>query len=283
MVLLIIFSCASQSQVCEIKIMAANITSGNYQRYEDPGIRMFQALKPDICCIQEFNYNGAISDLVVKAFGTDYDYYREAYDEIPNGIIYRKDFKVLDKGSWDDPVIDNRGIVYARFDIPGENPHMLVISVHLSTQSSKQVVAANEIRKKIFAYYNLSEGQSSKIPDYLVLAGDFNAGSRNAEVLRIFKQDGLFDDSPIPVDQNMESATNASRSKDHDFVLSNDLLKQRMSVLNIKNQSFPNGLVFDSRVYTPLADVYPVQQNDSGATNMQHMPVIKVFLIPSSN
>jgi hypothetical protein len=37
--------------------------------------------------------------------------------------------------------------------------------------------------------------------------------------------------------------------------------------------------VFDSRVYTPLEDVAPVLRADSQATNMQHMPVVKDFLL----
>ena len=45
----------------------------------------------------------------------------------------------------------------------------------------------------------------------------------------------------------------------------------------IGENSFANGLVFDSRVYTPLSDVAPVVQSDSGATNMQHMAVIRDF------
>src|SRR3954469_10964893 len=39
-----------------LRVMSANITSGNNQRYEAPGIRIFQGLKPDVVAIQEFNY-----------------------------------------------------------------------------------------------------------------------------------------------------------------------------------------------------------------------------------
>lgn len=41
--------------------------------------------------------------------------------------------------------------------------------------------------------------------------------------------------------------------------------------------SFPNGLVFDSRVYTPIDDVAPCLATDSAATNMQHMAIVKDF------
>ena len=43
------------------------------------------------------------------------------------------------------------------------------------------------------------------------------------------------------------------------------------------SHSFPKGLVFDSRVYTPLSDVAPVLQLDSG--NAQHMAVVKDFVV----
>ena len=280
--LLVIFSLSTECQLLKVKIMAANITSGRYQRYEGPGIRIFQALKPDICCVQEFNYDGSIHDFVNEAFGKDYTYYRESYDGIPNGVIFRKEFKVLDKGSWDDPQIDNRGITYVRLDVPGDNnPHIFVISVHLSTKGKKQVAAANAIRADLCAYFHVSDREMDKIPDYLVIAGDFNAGSRQAGVIQILKRDGLVEDRPIPVDSNTNSGTNSSRRKSHDFVLTNELLTQHISVLQIKDQVFTNGIVFDSRVFKPLSDVAPVQQHDSASSNMQHMAVMKVFLIPS--
>lgn len=283
MMMLFVFVLLSQGQVREVKIMAANTTSGKYQKYEGPGIRMFQALKPDICCIQEFNYDGSIDDFVKKAFGEDYNYYREPYNsggDIANGVIFHKDFKLLDKGSWKDSQISNRGYAYVRLDVPGDNnPHLFVISVHLSTKSSKQAIEGPQLVEYIKKYFNVTDPDD--IEDYVVLGGDFNAGSRNANIMWVFKNSGIFIDQPIPVDQNLRSGTNSSRSKEHDFVITNEKLHQYISVLKIGNNVFPNGLVFDSRTYKPLSDVYPVEYNDSGASYMQHMPVIKVYLIPT--
>jgi len=45
--------------------------------------------------------------------------------------------------------------------------------------------------------------------------------------------------------------------------------------------TYAEGLVFDSRVFTPLSAVSPVQSGDSGASSMQHMAVIRDFLIPT--
>jgi hypothetical protein len=48
----------------------------------------------------------------------------------------------------------------------------------------------------------------------------------------------------------------------------------------IGSSIFPAGLVADTRVYSPISEISPALSSDSGATNMQHMGVIKDFLIP---
>lgn len=57
-----------------------------------------------------------------------------------------------------------------------------------------------------------------------------------------------------------------------------DLEAKRVPVV-IGARSFPAGLVFDTRVYSPLSDVAPARQSDSGASAMQHMAVIKAFTV----
>ena len=283
LVLLLVMSFGVECQL-GIKIMAANTTSGRYQEYQGPGIRIFQAFKPDICCIQEFNYNGSIDELVQQAFGYDYRYYREPYTgsgDIPNGVIYHKKFQLLDSGSWNDPSIPNRGLTYARFDLPGNNPHLFVVSAHLSTKSHKQQAGAKALIQYIYDYFNVDRPED--IPDYVVLGADLNAGSRGASVMRILTRDygGLFNDKHVPTDQSGNSGTNSSRRKDHDYVITNYKLTRYIQTLMVKDQSFPNGLVFDSRHYYPLSDVHPVEKNDSGAQNMQHMAIIKYFVVPT--
>ena len=49
----------------------------------------------------------------------------------------------------------------------------------------------------------------------------------------------------------------------------------------IGQHSFTNGLVVDTTVYTPLADLAPAQYGDSTAPSMQHMAVVRAFEIPS--
>jgi hypothetical protein len=45
----------------------------------------------------------------------------------------------------------------------------------------------------------------------------------------------------------------------------------------IGQSTYADGIVFDSRVYDPLAEVAPVLFGDSGAVNMQHMAVARDF------
>jgi len=45
-------------------------------------------------------------------------------------------------------------------------------------------------------------------------------------------------------------------------------------------RSYANGIVFDSRVFTPLSAVVPVLAGDSGAFQMQHMAVMRTYDFP---
>jgi len=73
-----------------IRVMAANITTGNNQRYEAPGLRIFKALKPDIVAVQEFN------DASTNGAGTGTEAYtrrsrRPALDRCQPGQLHRSD------------------------------------------------------------------------------------------------------------------------------------------------------------------------------------------------
>ena len=257
-----------------LRIMAANTTSGNRQSY-DPGegTRIFQGLAPDIVLIQEFNIGdnseGAVADWVETTFGEEFDYYREDDAQIPNGVISR--YPIVASGEWNDAQVGNRDFAWAQIDIPGE-PDLWAVSVHFLTRSaSVRNVQANAVRRLVTA--NIPEG------DYLVIGGDFN--TRNAGESALGTLDDLVDtDPPYPSDQEGRMGTNASRRRPYDWVFIDADLAPLEVPVAIGENTFPHGLVFDSRVYEPLADVVPVQPGDSGATNMQHMAVIRDFLIP---
>ena len=105
----------------EIRTVAANITSGNNQSYEAPGTLILQGLQPDVVMIQEFDVNSSsAADLrswVDSTFGPEFNYFRENYNGIPNGVISR--WPIVASGSWDDTTISDRGFAGPGSIFPG--------------------------------------------------------------------------------------------------------------------------------------------------------------------
>jgi hypothetical protein len=85
---------------------------------------------------------------------------------------------------------------------------------------------------------------------------------------------------PYPADARGDGDTNANRNKPYDWVLADEDLHRLSVPLGLGARKFPHGLVFDSRTYEPLSEVAPVQRGDSGAPNMQHMAVVRDFVVP---
>ncbi len=262
-----------------IRIMAANTTSGNGQNYDlGEGNRIFQGLDPDIALVQEMNYldntQANFRAWVDANFGTSFSYFREAGNGIPNGIVSR--YPILESGEWDDNTLTDRDFVWAKIDIPGDKD-LWAISVHLKASSGDSSQRNNQA-SKLISYIN-----NAQIPaaDYLVIGGDFNTYSRTEACIRTLSP--IFvTGSPWPVDQSGDGDTNSARDNPYDWVIPDAELNARKTTLVIGANSFPNGLVFDSRDYSPLSAVSPIQQRDSGASGMQHMAVMRAFLIPTN-
>jgi len=259
----------------QLRIMAANITSGNGQSY-DPGegVRMFQGLKPDVVLIQEFNVGAntpaVLRTFVDSTFGASYNFSREK-GAIPNGIISR--YPIVESGSWPDPEVSNRTFAWAKIAIPGSRP-LWAVSVHfLTTSSTARRAEATALTARI----------KSSIPaaDYLVVGGDFNTDSTREACLSTLTQ-AVVHKAPFPRDGGGNNNTNSRRNKPLDWVLADAELDPLEVPTRVGAQIFPRGLVFDSRVFRPIADVEPVRVTDSAATNMQHMPVVRDFSLPVS-
>jgi endonuclease/exonuclease/phosphatase family metal-dependent hydrolase len=265
-----------------IRVMASNLT-GDSQKYGPPQIRILQGLKPDIAAMQEFNYSNntpaQLRAFVDAAFGTNFVYFRETSGtetySIPNGIVSRYPF--VNTGNWDDTLIPDRGFVWAQIDLPGTND-LYIVSVHLKASSGYESTRAAEAA-------NLKALIQANFPAnaFVMVAGDFNTQSRSTSsepCLATFYS--FLCDNPIPTDAESggDPDTNLNRNKPYDYVLPAFSLTNALTNVVFASHSFPNGLVFDSRVYTPLSDVTPVQYND--ATNCQHMGVVKDFKIPYS-
>lgn len=255
-----------------LRIVAGNLTSGNQQSW-DPGdgIRILQGLAPDIALLQEFNYRSNTEadykTFVATAFDASFAYTVESDKvQIPNGVVSR--YPIKESGTWDDPQVSNREFQWARIDIPGDKD-LWAVSVHLLTGGNRSA----EARALVGHLRDV-------VPptDYIVIGGDLNSPSRTDGSLQAFSE-LTRTSGPWPADPSGKEGTNASRKKPYDWVLADPALDALMVPVTLGTRSYTNGLVFDSRTYPALADVAPVQKTDSGSSNMQHMAVVKDFVL----
>ncbi len=255
-----------------VRIAAANLTSGNFQTYEGPGVRIFQGLRPDVVMIQEFRAStGTLRALVDTAFGTSFQFFVESPSAtgIPNGVVSR--FPILEAGEWDDPRASDRDFVWARIDVPGPID-LWVFSVHLLRSSADvRAMQATDLLARIAA----------RVPsgDYVAVGGDFNSNVETEPVLAVFGRT-LRVGPPFPVDPLGNNRTSGNRSRPYDWVLASATLAALEVPLRAGDFCYPQGVVFDSRVFSPLSDFAPVLADDSAATNMQHMLVARDYVIP---
>jgi endonuclease/exonuclease/phosphatase family metal-dependent hydrolase len=259
-----------------VKIIAANLSSGNGQAYELPGIRIFQGLDPDIVLIQEFNYeSGTRREFVNTAFGAEYYYYVETGTgkDIPNGIISRWPFITPGgTGYWVDDEVPNRAFAWAKIDLPGD--HVLqVVSVHLLTADSS-VRNREATTLKGYIALNFDSG------DFIVVGGDLNTTSPTESCITTFAE-FLSPTTHRPVDQKGDDDTNSPRNNPYDWVMENSVLQSYYTSTTLEGHTFTHGLVYDSRITLPYSMLpSPILSTDSDATGMQHMAVIKTFNIP---
>ncbi len=257
-----------------LRVMAANISSGPSLVYGPAeGVRIFQGLHPDVVLIQELvvggNTTAEVDSFVTTTFGAGFSYYREPAVQIPNGIISR--YPILDAGTWVDPAVANRGFAYAKLDVPGPHP-LWAVSLHLLTTGANQ--RATEVTSLVAQVKTLIPAA-----DYLVLGGDFNTPVRTEACITGLSEI-VVTSAPYPADGAGNQNTSGPRSKPHDWLLADSDLSAFGLPVAIGQRGYVGGLVFDSRVFTPLSDVAPVQVMDSAAQNMQHMPVVRDFLVP---
>ena len=253
-----------------VRIVAANLTSGAGAGTYDAGhgIRIMEGLQGDVFLVQELlfgnNTDAAIDTFARRVCGEECEAYRGVGDLIPNGVVSR--FPILEAGIWDDPETDTREFAWARIDVPGR-PDLWAVSIHLLTSSG----AAREAESRALAEHinlNVPEG------DHVVIGGDFNTGGGGAyDRLR-----GVVQIPPTPPrDQAGNTNTNAPRSRILDGILVSRALDQRELPVAIGGDSFPAGLVVDTRVFTPIEALAPAELGDSDAVNMQHMAVVRDF------
>lgn len=247
-------------------VASANLSDNTTQTYGESGIRILQALKPDIVAIQEFNYPDGPAALVEKIFGRGYFFVRESAEvRLPNGIISRWPIRAW--GQWPDPHVNDRRFVWASVELPGSNV-LHVISAHLAQKPPrKQLAQAHLLRKYIRRQFPPDE--------FIVLCGDFNLDRRDSPVLTLLAAD--FDLRRPPADQEGNTLTSVARTRPYDFVLPNHALAAWEVPTKLGGLIFPDGLVFDTRLWNPPPP--PAEWEDT-SRNLQHLPVMKTFRIP---
>lgn len=251
-----------------VTIAAANLTSGGGGYYRGPGERILQALHADVVAIQEFRVTNASGHraFVDQFFGTNYHFYVEPAS-LPNGVISR--WPILAAGQWEDPLVSDREFVWATLDLPGGRP-LHVVSVHLFYSGG---ASARESEARYLTNYIAQAGFHPS--DLVVVCGDMNTQHREEAALTVLK--GLLQDDRKPADLFGDTDTNQNRDKPYDFVLPMPYLNTRHEPVFFGGETFPEGLVFDTRHWSPPPA--PALVNDAGEQMMQHMAVMKRFAL----
>ena len=275
----LILASTAFAEPLNLRVIAANLTSdkqqsyspdnGNHSNPEGAGARILKALKPDVILIQEFNTTMPTRQWVNATFGKDFHFFREETKGIPNGIISR--YPIAASVEWDDPVLDNREFAWARIRLPGDRD-LWAISVHLhsknATSRAKQTTALLEAVQK-----NVPAGS------LVLLGGDFNTRTTGEPCFPLMAKSFVVPDKP-PHDGMGNISTNSPRNRPYDWVLASPALDKHEVPVALAGIEFDGGLVFDSRVFEPLAKVPPVQATDSALQMMQHMAVVRDFRLP---
>lgn len=285
-----------------LRLMAANLTAGNNQTYDTPpgdvapgpGIRIMQGVSPDIVMLQEMRIGAdntaALQGLAETILGPTAYFCRETVDsrgDIPNGIVSR--FPIQMCGEWQDSRVSNRDYAYAQIDIPGP-VDLWAISVHLHTNATSRPIEGMELVDNI----------RMRIPatDYVVVGGDLNTDSITEPIFMTLEM--ALNVTPLPTDQFGNPGTNTNRlvtladggldptrNQPYDHVMPSRNLYAHIVPVVMTNgtttYTLPHGMVIDTRVFdmATIGMISPARMTDSAALNMQHMGVIRDFVIPA--
>ena len=277
------FVTASASLADELKMMSWNVSKVNtYAGYETE--RIIQGLEPDIALLQEWIVDTGeftdTDDWVDQSFGTGFDYYRGSGIEgafcMKNGIVSR--WEITSSGSWTDNYVSQRYYDWAEITLPG-GAILQVVSIHL--HSSDEPTRILEI-KELIGYIEANFSNSH----YLVIGGDFNTSTRSSEPIPTLLDDANWTGScwvtisdGTPQDKNGDSDTNVNRGSNYDWLIPNTLLGNEIMSLNLGGDGDPytGGIVFDSRVFTPLSAVSPILYGDTANGDQDHCPAMKSY------
>lgn len=276
---LLLAASLSAEEAVTFRLVAANLSSVNTQAWsadngihsnpEGAGARILKSLKPDVVMIQEFNTSMPVRQWINRTLGKDFAFYREEGKQIPNGIISR--FPIIASGAWDDPQLDNREFAWAHLRLPGDRD-LWVVSVHFHSKgSTSRTIEAAALARLVRE--NVPAGA------LLAIGGDYNTRHVNEACFAELKGVVVHSENP-PADENGDITTNVPRNRPYDWVLASAPLDKLAVPVVLAGKTFPNGLVFDTRVFTALEKCPPAQVGDSEVKHMQHMAVVRDFRIP---
>jgi hypothetical protein len=152
--------------------------------------------------------------------------------------------------------------------LPGARD-LWAVSVHFKA-------AADGVETRTKQAEELTRAIRAEIPegDLLVVGGDLNTEDAAEPCLGALA--AVVDVAPpYPADAKGNTATNAPRRVAYDWVLADADLRKLEIPVRIGSAAFPSGLVFDTRVM----DLPPARPDDSAAEAMQHMAVVRDFLV----
>lgn len=261
------------SNGARLRVAAANLTSGSGQTY-DPGhgIRILQGIHADVILMQEMSYGAnsmtALRSLVDQVCGVECAYNRGS-GTIPNAVVSRH--PIVEMGTWVDPKTATRDFTWARIDVPGPID-LWAVSVHLLTSNPTE---RNAEAAALIGFLQANVPAT----DYLVVGGDLNTDNRSEAAITTLSA-RVSTTGPYPADGDGNDNTSGPRTRPYDWNLVSPELGLKETPVLIGAASFFAGLVVDTRVYTPIEDLAPALVTDSDAPSMQHMAVVRDFLLP---
>ncbi len=277
--LLLCVAAASPAPAAELRIMSWNVTKLSRKAGVET-VRIIQGLAPDVALLQEWYVGYPVRDdiegWIEAAFGDGFSYHRADSGYFKNGIVSR--WPITASGSWPDLQKPNYNHDWAIIDIPGPID-LQIVSAHLD--ASDQDVKIGQI-KDIIDYI---EANFSNSHDQM-LGGDFNTTKRTSEPIPTLLDEANWTDScwvtisdGTPQDQNGDDDTNLNRTFNYDWLVPNTLLGAQIMPLDLGGDGGPylGGIVFDSRVFTPLSAVAPIQLGDTDNGAQDHCPVVKSY------
>ena len=262
--------CIPRDQTVSIRVLTVNLNSGNISSDDGNGANIIKALKPDIILAQEFKYknnsDSAIKEYINNRFGSEYAYYcignEMSNSSVPNGIISRYPIKADENNHcyhWYSQLASSAEWSWGILTIPGSK-ELIVASVNLDEE--KYSTELPDLKSKFMEKFNSGSYFAG------IIGGTFNTPDRTL-VESIFDQ-VLDVGGKYPADQEGNDNTDLGRTIPANWLLATHELIS--SPMEIGTSVYNNGIVFDSRVYTPLSDLPSVSSGDSVA-GMQYMVV----------